>query len=144
MAIVFALAAVALLFGAAACSLPNFTDKRERQDEAIDIVWHGIYGMTGDPPTIRWIRANTEGFDRAGFTLGDSEVQICIGDPADPQLWHHFLADGGWPISETSFCHELMHARTFIKTGGDVDAAHVRGDWSLVDDAVEALSKAGL
>ena len=106
------------------------------QDRAMQIVWYDLYEETGDPPPVEWIPGKCWGADHdtCGFTWAGSKVQV------SRQMGY----DGYVSISVTSFAHELMHYRTFLRTG-DVDAYHWRGDWDLADkESVTVLVGEGL
>lgn len=107
---------------------------RPGQDQAMKMVWNDFYGMTSDPPEVEWI--SNEGWKIAGdyymgFTWAGWKIQVACGNWCER------------PISDGIFAHELMHERTFERTG-DVDTFHYRGDWHLVDPANLALYRASL
>jgi hypothetical protein len=122
-----------------ACLLAGCTggtfDKVSGQDLAIEIVWRGLYGETGDPPPIEWFHGDDVLFDTGtkevqGWTLPGWKIQVAISHQT-------CSTNGGEPwdcsISASGLRHELMHAHTYNRTG-DIDAAHWRGDWDLADN----------
>ncbi len=101
-------------------------DRVPGQDRAEQIVWHDLYGETGDPPPVEW-------FPDDGGYLPGWKVQCGIEHIISPPDLYMPGPGFDCAISGSSFTHELMHYRTFLRTG-DVDASHSRGDWDLADN----------
>lgn len=109
-----AIVALALAAGCSGSSVP-----RPGQARALEIVWVHMYGMElGSAPAVEWVAGKDVFAHADGFTYAGWKVVVADKD--------------GAPISLTAFAHELMHYRTFLLTG-DIDAAHWRGDWKIVD-----------
>ncbi len=119
------------------CAPSGTFERLARQDDAERIVWRELYGMLEDaPPPVEWVPScwGNDG-TTCGFTWIGWKVQVASHDETMPPETE---------ISLTRYAHELMHYRTYLKTG-DVDAAHWRGDWDLADNAaMDALVTAGL
>ncbi len=119
--------------------VPGSFERLPRQDEAERIVWHELYGEDGTAPPVEW------------FADDDSTVGGCAlpGWKVRVLMYSSISADNGGPMvtrqfSRTTYAHELMHYRTYLRTG-DIDAAHWRGDWELADETAPlALWKAEL
>lgn len=108
------------------CASGSFT-RLPGQDEAERIVWHDLYGESNDPPPVEWI--DDPDWTIGGLSLPGWKVQVMRKDDVS--------ATNGGPFvtrcfSSTRFAHELMHYHTYLRTG-DIDAAHLRGDWDLAD-----------
>lgn len=104
------------------------------QDKAIEVVWHGLYGETGEPPPIEWF-AGTGSLpgttDIAGLALAGWKIQVAI-ESATCVTGEHGEESFDCSIGSSELAHELMHAHTYNRTG-DIDALHWRGDWRLSD-----------
>lgn len=105
-----------------------FRRPRPRQDEAVRIVWHDIFGAPKklQPPPIHWIT----GPDITGMWTGTVV---------------YLVAPEGIPYSHIPFAHELRHAyyqRMSVDMFGDV--SHTRPGWDAVERANAALEAAGL
>lgn len=106
------------------------------------IVWHGLYEEAGDPPAVEWVYADT-------LVAGSRVWGLCFaGWKVQVKWWEAYgtAAPGGADgnLSRGFLTHELMHYRTWLRTG-DVDPAHWRGDWYMADEvAFYALRDAGL
>jgi hypothetical protein len=123
-----------LAFIIAGCESGTFS-RRPGQDRAESIVWNERYGMSGAAPAIEWMSSPL---------LGGSGGMTWIGWKCQVVESYPDLVPDPLPISGTRYAHELMHYRTWIRTG-DVDPLHLRGDWNLADNvAVAALAEAGL
>lgn len=110
-----------ILLALAGCT--GTTETRPYQDVYVNYVWHNRYGMANHPPEVEWIHEDgwtVGGSYYDGFTWAGWKVQVACGVKCD------------WPIEGTALSHELMHERTFERTG-DVDAYHYRGDWALAE-----------
>jgi len=114
---------------------------KPNQGQAIDLLWHGLYGEEGPPPPIAWVDAdflwgNIEGYtDVSEVRIAARDMEICGTSGAACRL--------GFRFSSTSFAHELMHYRTWKRTG-DLDPLHFRGDWDLSTRANHELFLVGL
>jgi hypothetical protein len=127
---------VLLLLLTGGCQSSGDMTPKPSQAQAINIVWRQVYGQTGDAPDVEWHHDAKLWDGVKGFTFAGWKILLC-DDDQPPATFRFF---------ETELAHELMHERTFERTG-DVDAAHNRGSWGpygLEGAAVSALESAGL
>lgn len=113
----------------AACSVGGSFGYQPGQARAEQLVWREIYSMKEPCPPVEWFDMDTieiAGQQEDGFTWAGWKIQIATKKSCKCGLW------------VTAFAHELMHYRTWIKTG-DVDPFHFRGNWSLEKDADFAM-----
>lgn len=130
----------------------------QRQEQAVHIIWHDIYGHEDLPPAVRWVvgaeltcedpHSHRPGFEtavgcREGFTMSGLEVSVAYHD--------------GDTFSQTVLGHELEHASQARR--GIIDSDHDRPEWQpletcpsdgqipacgIVERANNALAAAGL
>jgi hypothetical protein len=116
-------------------------DRVPGQDLADQIVWHGLYGEKGAPPEVEWFHTESGYLPSGGphgLTLPGIKVQCGIVPTTCP-AGVYSVEPFECSLSGSSYAHELMHYRTYLRTG-DVDAGHWRGDWELADSvAFQAL-----
>ncbi len=112
-----------------------------RQGEALAVVWNQLYGEAGEAPPVEWMDGSVTAVGETdGMTLPGWKVQVMLYRTTEIKDGVAIVHD----FSESSLSHELMHYRTYLRTG-DVDAAHWRGDWKLAgDEAFLALWHEGL
>lgn len=112
--------------------LPSTYGELPGQVRAEDYVWRQFYQMNlSDLPEVEWIKADSWGEHATGMTWVGWKIQVACGNRCD------------WPIADTALAHELLHWRSWIRTG-DVDAFHEREDWVQADDAQYCLIEMGL
>lgn len=153
-----ALALVGLL-ALAACVGPGVgTPTPAQVPEALQVVWRGTYEEAGAPPPLLWQYATTCDWwvtkwlptgDYTGWHIdgvpGCAHGIYYAHDTATVALPGTWAADD-YPLSETSFSHELLHAHLERATG-DLDPQHTRPEWQaggLLDEAQDRLRAAGL
>ncbi len=129
------LAVVVILAGG--CASGSF-ERIPGQDEAERLIWNELYGMEGSAPEVEWFWYGKEipGEDAVkGATWPGWKIQVEIS------IWEETrMPSRDSPIANSQLAHELMHYRTFVKTG-DADPLHFRGDWEMAgEDAVRILS----
>ncbi len=105
-------------------------DKVPGQDDAIKIVWDNLYGMSKyDPPPIEWFHQTR--LDGDDFPLLWCDATDCWSGIALPgwkiQVAIDLELDN--PMTESSFCHELVHYRSYVLRG-DIDVLHKRENYS--------------
>lgn len=113
------------------------------QDQAVDIIWHQIYGEQRDAPPIYWRR------DRCNVPNGDYPPlpnchfdDLSGNDVAGLQRdtpWHVEIGApwGSGKISDTALAHELLHASIG-------DAEHKSDKWLACPGAVSPEARAKL
>lgn len=135
-------AAVLLVAGCDGAEFPMI----EGQPEADQLVWLDLYQMDDHTvPSVEWRRESLD----CGGGLGWKEpaVGYCVLGVFWRSGWYAEVAiPPGKRISDTSFAHELAHARSWVVNGsGDDDhSGPAFQPGGLVDQAVAALREAGL
>jgi hypothetical protein len=118
----------------------------QRDAEAVDLVWRGVYGRTSEAPILYWLTgadldckgpSGTPGFAvwGAGCVAGVAHYQSVV------VAWWPGLA-----LHDTALAHELLHAA--LLHDSDDDPTHRRPElWDkggLLERANGALSAAGM
>lgn len=111
----------------------NAFPKKDRQDEAVKLVWTDVYGMTAAAPEIDWVEgAELNCADGRGFqTVIGCKGGLSWSNSNVVQLaWFEGLA-----LHQTDMAHEFCHLRS-MKLTGDGDADHVGPCWREAGDDV--------
>ena len=113
---------------------------RPNQGKALDIVWHGIYGVPQEPPHITWMLQK-----HLDCADGTSWVSVRTGECVAGQTTSGVEIAVAWPdgcrYSTTAFAHELLHAASYYK---DVPLGHSVMFYDKVAEANVALRVIGL
>lgn len=130
-----------------------------RQEEAVRIVWNGVYERSGTPPELFWIvppdlncakhGGQYQGWDQGPLLYSDTiqttkdrvydlvrtgPLTQCVAGITDTTMWFMEVAkpdNVGWQIHQSALSHELLHAYLFLKKG-DSDVEHKDPEWNTL------------
>lgn len=92
------------------------------QEQAIDLVWYGVYGKNFEPPLIDWVHGDR--LDCPGG-ISFSINGVCAFGYFDPSVFEVAVAVApSGLLSDGSLAHELCHAKAWAETG-NLDPDHV-------------------
>lgn len=163
---------VGVLIGAFGCATTGTgvpIDPRAGDAQAIDIIWHEVYGRTDRPPLVRWVRkpdlpCTDETSGKPGFVIPDTDENgNLVVHCREGFTWSPLeilVADHGeLSMGETAAPHELWHV-VLLREGdwmpGHADTGFYhpdecaaaglpsdRGRCAIVDRAIGAVELAG-
>lgn len=131
------------------------TAPRVGQEQAVDIVWHEVYGRTDRPPLIRWkeggelsctdSQSGKPGFPVLDIDPGNPDGEV-VGHCREGFTWSPLEVLVAWhgelSFSETALAHELLHVALLRR--GIFLGHHRRPDFQpAIDRANAALIEAG-
>lgn len=124
----------------------EFTHKAN-QENAIALIWHDVYGQSGNPPSVRWVDGNQLNCRRSDWPLESRGFMVAGVHCVDGFTWSSHVISVSWQqyrgsYANTALAHEMMHAAQF--RNNDYDILHTGEVWMPLEACLDGTTSCGL